>query len=169
MSAPKKNQFWKARSTHGRAPIFADPKILEDACEQYFDWADANPLIEARAFHHQGKVTLSPVPHMRAMTIAGLCLFLGISHETWSNYRDKKDFIGVTTWAEQIIYNQKFTGAAADMLNANIIARDLGLSDKKDHSSSDGTMSTNIMPVPTADSVEDWEKSMDAHTENMKG
>ena len=106
---------------------------------------------------------------MRAMTIAGLCLFLGISHETWSNYRDKKDFIGVTTWAEQIIYNQKFTGAAADMLNANIIARDLGLSDKKDHSSSDGTMSTNIMPVPTADSVEDWEKSMDAHTENMKG
>nr|WP_261640834.1 DNA-packaging protein [Erwinia mallotivora] len=34
--------------------------------------------------------------------------------------------------AEQIIYNQKFTGAAADLLNANIIARELGLADKRE-------------------------------------
>jgi len=42
------------------------------------------------------------------------------------------DFVGVTTRAEEVIYNQKFAGAAAGLLNANIIARDLGLSDKKD-------------------------------------
>jgi hypothetical protein len=39
-----------------------------------------------------------------------------------------------------VIYEQKFTGAAADLLNPNIIARDLGLADKQDHQSSDGTM-----------------------------
>ncbi|RCZ57579.1 DNA-packaging protein [Escherichia coli] len=35
-----------------------------------------------------------------------------------------EDFCGVTTRAEDIIYDQKFSGAAADLLNANIIARD---------------------------------------------
>ena len=32
----------------------------------------------------------------------------------------------VVSKAEKIIYEQKFTGAAADLLNPNIIARDLG-------------------------------------------
>ena len=32
--------------------------------------------------------------------------------------------------AESVIRSQKFAGAAADLLNANIIARDLGLADK---------------------------------------
>ncbi|MBC8318455.1 MAG: hypothetical protein H8E41_11160 [Desulfobulbaceae bacterium] len=34
--------------------------------------------------------------------------------------------------AEQVIRDQKFTGAAADLLNANIIARVFGLADKQD-------------------------------------
>ena len=33
--------------------------------------------------------------------------------------------------AESVIRSQKFAGAAADLLNANIIARDLGLAEKK--------------------------------------
>jgi hypothetical protein len=69
---------------------------------------------------------------MRAMTIDGLCLFLDISTDTWKLYKDREDFIGVTRKAENVIRSQKFSGAAADLLNANIIARDLGLSDKKD-------------------------------------
>lgn len=67
---------------------------------------------------------------MRAMTISGMCIYLDISEDTWANYRAKKDFLGVTTRAENIIYNQKFAGAAAGLLNANIIARDLGLIEK---------------------------------------
>jgi len=66
------------------------------------------------------------------MTQAGLCIFLDISLTTWFNYKEKVDFLEVTTRAEQIIYEQKFTGASADLLNANIIARDLGLVDKKE-------------------------------------
>jgi len=46
-----------------------------------------------------------------------------------------------------VIYRQKFEGASADMLNPNIIARDLGLADKKDLSSTDKSMS----PKPALD------------------
>jgi hypothetical protein len=34
---------------------------------------------------------------------------------------------------EEIIRTQKFEGASADLLNPNIIARDLGLADKQDN------------------------------------
>jgi hypothetical protein len=65
------------------------------------------------------------------MTIMGLCICLDISHDTWLAYKAKNDFSGVTTRVEAIIWVQKFTGAAADLLNPNIIARDLGLQDKQ--------------------------------------
>lgn len=126
------NQLWKARSSHGRKPIFSDKDKLEAACLEYFQWVDDNPLTEMKAFHYQGQVIQEPMPKMRAMTISGLCLFLDISDETWRDYRSKADFSGVIEWAEKIIYNQKFAGASADLLNANIISRDLGLADKQD-------------------------------------
>ena len=39
---------------------------------------------------------------------------------------------------EEIIRQQKFEGAAANLLNANIIARDLGLADKAEITGRDG-------------------------------
>lgn len=93
---------------------------------------EANPLWEMKPFAYQGEVVQEPVAKMRAMTLTGLCLFLDIGDETWRNYRAKQDFIGVVTRAEKVIYDQKFSGAAADLLNPNIIARDLGLADKRE-------------------------------------
>jgi hypothetical protein len=132
MAAPKGNQFWKARSSHGRKPIFSSPDELWDACAEYFQWVEENPLMEDKLFCFQGNVTRDTVYKMRAMTIDGLCLFLDIGTSTWDDYRNREDF-SVTTRAERVIYNQKFQGAAADLLNANIIARDLGLRDKQEH------------------------------------
>lgn len=138
MSAPKGNEFWKARSSHGRDPLFADAGSLLDACCEYFDWVEANPLKEAQAFAYQGKVVLQELPKMRAMTIDGLCIFLDIARRTWDGYRAREDFVPVTTRVEEIIRTQKFTGASAGLLNANIIARDLGLADKSELSGRDG-------------------------------
>lgn len=140
MGAPVGNQFWKARSKHGRKALWNDPEELKAACFEYFEWVEDNPLIEMRPFAYQGEVIQEPVPKMRAMTIGGLCIFLGMTQETWQQYRKKKDFSAISREVEEIIRTQKFTGAAADLLNGNIIARDLGLAEKKDHTSSDGTM-----------------------------
>ena len=144
MAAPKGNKFWEMRSTHGRNPIFKNPNDLWDACCQYFDYVHENPLMEDKAFAFQGVVTHEPVAKMQAMTMQGLCLFLDIGTSTWAEYRSKKDFSEVVTQAEMVIYHQKFTGAAADLLNPSIIARDLGLQDKQqvDHS---GSLVTKIV------------------------
>ena len=138
------NQFWKARAKHGRRKIFGCPKLLWDCCVQYFQWVEDNPLLEEKVFHTDGRITRASVSKMRAMTIGGLCIFLDVDQSTWENYRSAenyKEYFRVITRAEEIIKTQKFTGAAADMLNPNIIARDLGLAEKRDHSSSDGSMS----------------------------
>jgi len=136
------NSFWKARSSHGRNPIFKNPDQLWDACVQYFEWVEANPLSEKKLFSFQGFVHSGQIEKIRAMTIEGLCIFLGISDNTWLNYRKKDDFLRIISDVEKVIRTQKFEGAAADLLNSNIIARDLGLKDKQDHSSEDGSMST---------------------------
>ena len=136
----KGNQFWKARSSHGRKPIFEDSEKLWESCQEYFQWCEDNPLEEEKIFHNQGEITRAVITKMRAMTISGLCIFLGICESTWSNYKSKDGFLAVVTRADRVIYTQKFAGAAADMLNSNIIARDLGLKDKShnEHSGPNG-------------------------------
>jgi hypothetical protein len=126
------NQFWKFRTKHGRDKLFSTSDILRKECYNYFEWCKDNPLEEEKVFHSQGEITRTTVAKMRAMTLTGLFYYLKISDECWNNYRKRKDYVGVIREVEQVIYDQKFSGAAADMLNANIIARDLGLADKKD-------------------------------------
>lgn len=127
------NRFWEARSSHGVRPKFEDPDSLWSACCEYFEWVEANPLWEDRLVTFQGAATHEPVAKMRAMTLQGLCFFIDVTRETWGTWRESRpDLSDVIARAEGVIYQQKFAGAAADLLNANIIARDLGLADKAD-------------------------------------
>lgn len=137
MGAPKGNQFWKARASNGREKLFETPELLWEAACEYFQWCDDNPLWESKAFAFQGDVTVEQLPKLRAYTLGGLCLFLDCSESYFRSFKsaeriNKKDFVTVIEKIENTIYYQKFSGAAADLLNANIISRDLGLADKKD-------------------------------------
>lgn len=126
------SKFWEARASHGRPALYDDPQKLWADCVEYFEWVEANPLMTAELVKYQGEARVVEVPKMRAMTISGLCLFLQIDQKTWFNYCKRDEFFQVTSRATEHIYNQKFSGAAAELLNPNIIARDLGLSDKQD-------------------------------------
>lgn len=140
--APKGNQFWKARAKHGRDKLFASAELLWESCCEYFQWVEDNPLWEDKATQYQGVAVDIPVCKMRAMTIGGLCIFLDIDRSTWTEWKSDKDFSAIVTRAEAVIFEQKFAGAAADLLNPNIIARDLGLKDvaAHEHTSPDGSM-----------------------------
>lgn len=133
MAAPIGNKFWELRSKHGRNKLFENPEqIWELACE-YFQWCDDHPWFK-RELIRGGDLAgqIVSIPTERPYTLGGLCIYLGINNQTWTNYRDKDDFLGVITHIEEIIRTQKFEGAAVGTFNANIIARDLGLSDKQE-------------------------------------
>lgn len=126
------NQFWKARSSHGRKPIFESPEHLWEAACEYFEWNEANPLWEIKSYQYQGVPVQDQLPKMRAMTEGALCIFLDITVTCWQDYKNKPDFSSVTTRICEIIRTQKFQGAASEFFNPNIIARDLGLADKSE-------------------------------------
>ncbi len=123
------NQFWKARSSHGRNVIYSDPNDLVDAASQYFEWVHQNPLHEYKPMVVQNEVEMVAIPKLRAMTIESCAMFCGMGGSTWAEYRKKPDFSEVIQEIEKIIRDQKLTGASAGLLNANIIARDLKLKD----------------------------------------
>lgn len=133
------NQFWKLRSKHGRKKLFETPELLWEAACEYFQWCDDNPLIENKPMHYQGVIVPNPIEKMRAYTLTGLALYLGCSAEYLRNFKqnnkDADNFMSVITCIKETMYTQKFSGAAADLLNPNIIARDLGLVDKKENKS----------------------------------
>lgn len=133
MAAPKGNDFWKmVKDPIGRPKAFESTQQLWNEALDYFQWIKDNPLLETKLYGSAGKTKL--IPHMRAMTEIGFCLWSGISQDTFGRYKEGlgtyEAFRGVANRIAQIIYTQKFEGAAAEFLNANIIARDLGLKDQ---------------------------------------
>lgn len=138
MAAPAGNRFWEKRSSHGRNPIFASPDDLADAAAEYFEWVEGNPLWEDKLVTFQGAAIHEPVAKMRAMTLSGLCIFLDIDRKSFDNYANRQDFFPVASRIAEVIRTQKFEGASADLLNANIIARDLGLAEKNEVSGPNG-------------------------------
>lgn len=138
---PKGNEMWKMRSKSGRPMKFDNPQEMIDAACEYFRWCDDNPLI---SIDFKGKDAVKvEIPKMRAYTLTGLCLFMGVNDRYWHHFKARclsaedseetmKAFLPVMEHIESIIFEQKFTGAAADMLNPQIISKDLGLTDKID-------------------------------------
>ncbi len=152
MPAPEGNKFWEKRSSHGRKPVFETPEDLFAASMEYFEWCHENPLWEMKPFNVNGEIIQEPVSKMRAMTLGGLCIFLDIGRRTWNDYTQKEDFSLVTSQIDEIIRDQKFTGAASGLFNANIIARDLGLKESSEvantHANPDGSpVQFNFIPV----------------------
>lgn len=123
----KGNRLWEL-ADNGRPKIFNNAEQLWAACVGYFEWCEQNPLI---AIEYHGKdATKCEVDKMRAMTIQGLCVYLGIDIQTFYNYEKQPDFLAIIIRIRNVIWTQKFEGASAGLLNANIIARELGLAEK---------------------------------------
>lgn len=159
MGAPTGNQFWKLRSKHGRERLFGTPELLMQAATEYFEWCDSNPeyIVEQKKGNQNIKLSISEdsdisdlkevfsslvyVPTKRPYTIQGLCLYCDCNvlyinqfEESIKGKTDElsKDFSKIISRIREIIYNQKFIGAAVGYFNSNIIARDLELVDKRD-------------------------------------
>lgn len=142
MAAPKNNKFWELRTKHGRDKLFSTPDLLWTAATEYFQWCDDNPWIKNEAIK-SGDLAgqIIKVPTSRPYTIKALCLYLGVNAQYFTDFKNglkpnekdiDKDFSLVITRIEETIYTQKFEGATVGTFNANIIARDLGLTDKKE-------------------------------------
>lgn len=125
-----KNTLYQITNKVGR-PIEYSPEELALKANEYFQWVLENPLIEV---DFRGKYLEEvKLPKMRPFTIEGFCIFAGIIRQTFLNYEKREEFLEVVSKIRNIIENQQYEGAASGFLNSNIVARKLGLADKKEN------------------------------------
>lgn len=123
-------------------PYKFTPAQFEKAWKDYFDHCDNNPWYKNEAIK-SGEFAgqLVKIPTARPYSEIGFCAF----HDLGEKYlcqlsetlegkesKEEKELSYILTRARAKCYNQKFEGASVGAFNANIIARVLGLSDKKD-------------------------------------
>ena len=129
---PPGNQFWKLRAKHGRDHIFKTPEALWEAAVEYFEYTDSRRLERTEFNGKDAKECKVPISVPYTMT--GLCIFLDVNTNYFRQFKtDKKELTGfsvVISRIEEIIYTQKFEGAAVGIFQPMIIARDLGLAEK---------------------------------------
>lgn len=124
--------FWRAEPKRGRKRRFESPEEMWEVALEYFDWVEANPLLSNKIFSSQGGIVSGNERKMRAMTRKGFYVFSGIGESTYHDYQNRDEYKQVIADIETIIDTQKFEGACAGLFSTAIIARDLGLAEKKD-------------------------------------
>ena len=103
---------------------------------------DIKPMVVSNGGNTGSSVELQKVPVRKPYTMQGLCLYLGCNTSYFrvfkaTNKNKCEDFLTVIANIEEVVYMQKFEGAASGHFNAQIIARDLGLVDRQDKTSGD--------------------------------
>lgn len=124
--APKGNEYWRARKSHGQPKKFQTPRDLWERAADYFSWVEQNPLYKPIYFHDRGSVIEIELERVRPLSIRGLCLHLGISVQTFLNYERRescRDYFEVCEYIRTVISNYNFTRAAAGLLNPCVLAR----------------------------------------------
>lgn len=126
-----------------RRPRKYTPEQLWKKFLEYAKWVQENPLIETKAMVTSAgsglgsEVSMAELPKMRAMTEKAFCLFAGLDTETFRRYKTGENNFGefkdVACTIADCIYTIKFEGASANLLNAQIISRDLGLAEKNEN------------------------------------
>jgi hypothetical protein len=110
-----------------RENINFTPEELWGAVCEYFDWALENPLYSAQSNSYLGNHEIVKIPRTRVFSKAGLASHLAITTVQWKELGNRPEFAEVIDRAEQIIYLQKYEGAAAGILHTTMMMRDLGM------------------------------------------
>lgn len=134
------------RLLNSAARRFNTPQQLLGAAIEYFEWCERHPLQEEQVFHNKGMIVRTEVSKVRPFTKRALASYMGLTVAKLDAYRRKADAMGddapqwneVMDLIEQTIFTQKFENAAAGLLNATIISRDLGLAEKQEVTGRDG-------------------------------
>lgn len=112
-------------------------KSIDMAIEarKYFEWAVANPITKTEAIKGgamAGNLVQIEVP--RPWTLQALLVWMNISTKQWHKYRSDdvyREFHDICDAIENAIRTQKMEHAMVGNYNANVVMRDIGVSENK--------------------------------------
>lgn len=145
------NKLWKIRCTHGPDATFTDSNKLWNSAVEYWEWCIDNPMIVT---DYRGKdATPVKIKIPPPFTIREFAVFCGRSESWWRNFKRTKtvendpDMLTVIARIEDVMFTQKFRGAAIGRYKENLISRELGLRDAvdTDHTSKGESITPTII------------------------
>lgn len=117
----------------GRPRKFS-PQQLLDKFQEYIDDRLKDPIIDEETEHGstpRGSMNVKrEKPHPQLLSILDFCVYLGTSRQWWNALSE--DYLVVKTYISTYLENYQLKGASAGVFNANIVARLIGLADKKE-------------------------------------
>lgn len=128
MALLKRNTYSRLVSNRESESEYTPEDLWMKAIE-YFRWSEDNPLKEEKVFSSGKKVSINK---MRAMSITGFCVFANLSKTQFEQYSNDEKYSETVLRIKDIIYMQKFEGAAAGLLETTFVAREMGLRDQTD-------------------------------------
>jgi hypothetical protein len=132
----------------GRPPVFMNPSDMNRKIEEYFEYVQGEYHWECQTDEEGREVDRKVWDRFpEAITITGLCLFLGFeSRQSFYDYEKREGFSYIIKRARMRVENHyEITAQTAKTPTFQIFAlKNMGWSDKQeiDHSSSDGSMAT---------------------------
>lgn len=117
----------------GKDPIFENGEEILAQFEDYTRYCKRNPIEKPELLKSglmAGTVVGIKVP--RPQSLVGFCIFLGIHRGTWYDWKKAGKYSDILSRIEDRIFRQQADGAQIDMYNASIVARRLGMTDKKE-------------------------------------
>jgi len=145
------NQLWQLREKHGRDYLFKTPEALWEAACGYFKWCDEHPLVKVVRGHR--RLAVLALPKLRAYTLKGLYVYLGCGDKYFNHFEVQlsgktdtvsEEYLRIISLIRDVIFEQKFTAAAAGELNPSLIARELSLAYKGDTASKNEAVSREV-------------------------
>lgn len=124
----------------GRPRKFAYPsqlltefdKYVKDREQRAIQFSESENGVVGESLIKKEKVKIKHHP----LSIVDFCIYLGCSRAWWNALPD--EFLGVKNYISDYIFSYQLKGAEIGEFNANIVARELGLADKKEVSAGEG-------------------------------
>jgi len=168
MSRLKGNKFWELRTKHGKDKIFSDPKTLWEEAKLYWDWCDRSPWMRPELVKYKGDAEEYEIPLGRPYSLDGLTIYLGVSGAYFRaakiNLTNKIEEGKATPIEEALLEaiemiitvtrTQNLEGAAVNVFNANIMARQHSLAETiNQNSTGDAVVRVTVRDQETADNL----------------
>ena len=132
------NVDWKKYKKLGKPKALKSPEHLWELATKYFEEVDANPILKEELL--KGGERAGQAVNLRLKrpyTWSGFSAFLFMNSIVFKldDYHRNTDgrydhFSGTLANIDSVMRTQKFEGASVGIFSANLIARDLGLSEK---------------------------------------
>lgn len=103
------------------------PETVFNLAVKYFSWAEDQAIKAIETASFQGVVTENLVHKPRIFTLNGFCLYCGVTASSIQSWRASPGFSEVMAFVDSVIHEQKYQLAAANIINAGFVGKEIGI------------------------------------------